>query len=89
MLSYNYVQTNKYKLKKGMFQWSIENKAIIVIKHLQINKILALNNPLGVDMLLNKLNFLLPGWCIWLSSYFVHFDFFFFQAVAMSIQVNL
>ena len=34
--------------------WNIENIVIITIKHLQINKISALNNPLGVDMLLNK-----------------------------------
>ena len=29
---------------------------MIVIQHLQMNQIFALNNPLGVDMLLNKSN---------------------------------
>ena len=31
-------------------QWKIENKVMITIKYLQINKNLALNNSLGVDM---------------------------------------
>ena len=38
-------------LKNSIF---IENIIITVIKHLQINEILALNNPLGVDVILNK-----------------------------------
>ena len=29
---------------------------MILIKHLKINQILTLNNPYGVDMLLNKTN---------------------------------
>ena len=32
----------------------IENLLMIVNKHLQINQILALNSPYGVDMPLNK-----------------------------------
>ena len=35
-------------------QQDIENIVIITINHLQINKISALNKPLGVDMPLNK-----------------------------------
>ena len=35
-------------------QWNTENTVMIIIKHLDMNKILALNNPLGVDILLNK-----------------------------------
>ena len=31
--------------------------SMIIIKHLQTNKILALNNPLGIDMLLSQ-----PTW---------------------------
>ena len=36
-------------------QWNIKNIDMITIKHLLMNQILALNNPLGIDMLLNKL----------------------------------
>ena len=39
--------------KKWLKQWAIEN-IVIVIRDLQMNQILALNNMLGVDMLLNK-----------------------------------
>ena len=44
------------QLKKNtkIIQWNIEN-IITTIKHLQINQISALNNLLGIDMLLNKL----------------------------------
>ena len=34
--------------------WKIENKTIIVIKLLQMNQILALDNPRGVDTPVNK-----------------------------------
>ena len=46
------VQLKKKKTKKC----NIENR--VIIKHLPMNQISALNNPLGVDMLLNKLNHL-------------------------------
>ena len=42
------------KLKGEKMQWLIENIGMITIKHLEMNNILVLNNPLGVDMLLNK-----------------------------------
>ena len=32
-------------------KWNIENIAMIVIKHLAMNQISALNNPQGVDLL--------------------------------------
>ena len=35
-------------------QWNIENIVMITIKHLHMNQILALNNPSGVDVPLNK-----------------------------------
>ena len=35
-------------------QWNIEKMIIITIKHLQINKSLALNSPKGVSILFNK-----------------------------------
>ena len=34
-------------------QWNIENIVMIIIKHLQMNKISVLNNLQGVDMPLN------------------------------------
>ena len=43
----------KCDFKKGL-QWYVKSIVLIVIKHLQMNQILALNNPLGVDMPLNK-----------------------------------
>ena len=35
-------------------QWNNENIVIITFKHLQMNKILALNNPYDIEMPLNK-----------------------------------
>ena len=35
-------------------EWNIENMVVIVIKHSEINEILALNNLLEVDMPFNK-----------------------------------
>ena len=35
-------------------QWNVENMDMIVIKHLQLNQTLALNNPLEIDMQLKK-----------------------------------
>ena len=35
-------------------QQNIENRVMIVIYHLEMNQISALNNPLGVDISLNK-----------------------------------
>ena len=40
-------------------QWKIEN-IVIKIKHLQMNKILAWNNPQGVDISLTKLIHVVP-----------------------------
>ena len=37
-------------------QWNIEKILMITIKTLQIIQMLALDNPLGVDILLNKSN---------------------------------
>ena len=37
-------------------QWNIETIGMIVIRCLEMNQILELNNPLRVDMPLNKLN---------------------------------
>ena len=42
--------------RKRKFQWNIENMVMIIIKHLPINKVSVLINPLRVDMLLNKPN---------------------------------
>ena len=42
------VQINNYRQKKNAIfkmQWNIENIVMITIKHLQMNRILALNNP--------------------------------------------
>ena len=39
---------------KTRMQWIIENIVMIIIKHLQMNQILASNNLLGVDMPLKK-----------------------------------
>ena len=40
--------------KKKWLQWNIGNIVMIVNKCLQMNQILVLNNPLGIDMPLNK-----------------------------------
>ena len=48
-MSYNWVQANDYKqIKKGQLnkiQWNIGNIVIMVIKHLEINQIVALAKP--------------------------------------------
>ena len=36
------------------FKWNLRKIVMIRIKHFEMNQILALNNPLGVDMLLDK-----------------------------------
>ena len=46
-ISYNCVQTNDYKQTKGNLekqQWDMKNIVMIVIKHLQMNSVLTLNN---------------------------------------------
>ena len=35
-------------------QWNIKLIVMITIKHLKMNQILTLNDPLGVDMVLKK-----------------------------------
>ena len=49
--------THDYRLikKKKKVQWNIENIVMITLKQLQMNQISALNDPLGVDIPLNKL----------------------------------
>ena len=51
-LTDNHLCLKKYNLKE--MKCNIENRVIIIIKHLQINESLALNNPYRVDILLNK-----------------------------------
>ena len=34
----------KIQFKKKKFNWNIENVVMIIIKHLEINQVLALNN---------------------------------------------
>ena len=41
-------QFNRSVIQK--MQWNFENIIMIMIKHLEMNRILALNNPEGVDM---------------------------------------
>ena len=50
------MNANKCLLKKVHFRMSynIENIIMIIIKHLEINQVSALADPLGVDMPLNK-----------------------------------
>ena len=43
---------DKVPFKK--MHWNIESIVIVIIKHLEMKQTLALNKPLGVDMLLNK-----------------------------------
>ena len=50
---YNCVRKNGYRqisATEEKMQWDIKNIVMIIIKHLQRNKISALNNPFGVDM---------------------------------------
>ena len=46
------VSKQKSAIKK--IEWIIENIVRITIKHLEINQILAVNNPSDVDVLLKK-----------------------------------
>ena len=49
-----FLLTNKKVQLKIWWQWNIEIIVIIIISYLQINQILALNNPFGHGMSLNK-----------------------------------
>ena len=48
-------KTKKNRPIKNKMKWNIKN--IVIIKHLQMSQILALNNPWGTDMPLDKFAF--------------------------------
>ena len=54
MRTNDYRQIEKCNLKK--VQWNTENVLMFIIKHFEMNKKSASNNPSGVDMPLNKKN---------------------------------
>ena len=51
-MPFNKNQTKQNNLEK--MHWNIKNIVMITIKHFVMDQILALDNPEGVDMLLNK-----------------------------------
>ena len=48
--AYRQMKKKKKKNTTKKMQWIIENIIMIIIKHLEINKILALNNQQAIDV---------------------------------------